>query len=239
MIPTDPADIWGNAISMGNAELAAVLTPVKRFDRRGSVLWWTSFEDGLAQVSAGTDGVGADVYPSAAEAKSGAYSVKLIGGSDGTKWASVLKSLSYTKLGLVGFESGVLVNTTVDYIQWSIIHWDGTAGKQYTIQWTPSTETLVYIDSASAPQTISTDVPYVASGSLWNLVKLVVDIENDVYERVLFDDQLFPLTNIAGEPYAGAGSRFIQVEAVVISRAANNDYIWVDDYIVTQNEPAN
>jgi hypothetical protein len=227
--------IFSLPVDMG--ELAARLGSIDTFDRRGNVIWMSSFEDGLAQVSPGRAGTGADVYVSALEAKSGAYSVKLIGGSDGERVGSALKALAYPVLGRIGFESGVLVNSDVDYLQWSIWHWDGASGERYTVRWYPSTETLVYVDAASAEQTISADVPYINSGSLWNIIKLVVDLETGEYARVVVDDQGFPLEGIPGEPYIAVSSRFIQVEAAVYSRAGNNDHAWVDDYIVTQNEP--
>jgi len=50
MIPTDPADIWGNAISIGLGELIAALSVAKRFDKRGSVLFLEDFENGLGTL---------------------------------------------------------------------------------------------------------------------------------------------------------------------------------------------
>jgi hypothetical protein len=149
----------------------------------------------------------------------------------------VVKALAYPALGKIGFEAGLIEYTTVGYIEWRITHWDGAAGERYTIRWYPSTSSLYYVNAASAAVLISNTIGAVPSVSLWNICKLVVDIQAGEYVRVLFDDQEWSLVGIAGEPFASAWNRFIQVDAGVFSRNGQNDYLWVDDFIVTQNEP--
>jgi hypothetical protein len=220
-----------------SGELAARLNPVNTFDRRGNVIWWTSFEDGTGQVSLDYVGTGGRGTLSTLEAKSGMWSVKCVGGSDSLLYSRVVKALAYPALGKIGFEAGLIEYTTVGYIEWRITHWDGAAGERYTIRWYPSTSSLYYVNAASAAVLISNTIGAVPSVSLWNICKLVVDIQAGEYVRVLFDDQEWSLVGIAGEPFASAWNRFIQVDAGVFSRNGQNDYLWVDDFIVTQNEP--
>jgi len=58
-------------------ELAARLGSIVTFDRRGNVIWLTSFEDGLQGTSFGVDHVDSKGTLSTNRALGGAYSIRL------------------------------------------------------------------------------------------------------------------------------------------------------------------
>lgn len=238
IVPYDPEDVWGNALGMGNAELASILTPCKRYDRRGNVIFWDSFEDGLAAWIEGKSGTGASVALSAKRAATGAYSVQLVGGSDALKDAAIGRNLGYPSATRHGIEASLSWGSDVEYIRMAINFADGTTYYQATIRYAPGTEDFEYMDSAGAWQDIDASKPLSDSDYVFHRMKLVVDVSAGQYVRALLDDEEYDLSGVAVYSMASGATPIMITNIYIFSTAGNNGTGYVDSVIITENEPS-
>lgn len=238
IVPHDPEDVWGNALGMGNAELAAILSPAKRFDRRGNVIYVNSFEHGLGGWTTNLQGAGAAIALTAVEGRTGAYSVKVTGGSDGAQFASMVRIFPYPRGGKVGLEVSFSIPLDVDKVQIYQLLYTGSAQVHGSIRYDHQNGKVEYLDSANAWQTLDAAKQITGFGALFSTVKLVINLTDAKYERALLNDEEYDMTGYAMRSVAAGIDPSWYNYIYCHSQAAQNNYIHIDDVILTQNEPA-
>ena len=238
MIPTDPADIWGNAISMGNAELAARLGTIQRFDNRGQTLFVDSFENGDAHYSTTLVGTGAAVAITTAETRFGGFALKMTGGSTANRSAQAKWEIPYGALSRSGLEVGVRFGDNVEGIVVEMNLFDGTYSYIAGVYFEAATGKWYYYSSAGTwVDSGATMLESVSEGSFY-AIKLVADFPNNKYSRLLFSKQEVDLSAFAMMKSLDASAPSLRCIVEVYSDAATNGWIYVDPLVVTQNEPA-
>lgn len=238
MIPTDPTDVWGNAISMGNAELAARLGVVQRHDNRGSTAFIDNFENGLCHFIKGYSGSGYDHVLTTAESKFGGYALKLVGGSTSEYYAHATWWIGYSYTTKVGFEVGFRIGDDVDYILLELALYDGSKQHYGQVRYDYSGQKWEYLDSAAAWQDLLTSYVLTATAYGFYSVKLVIDFVNNLYTRFLSVDDEVNMSAYAIREAASGSAPHIQVRVRVYSDAGKNGWIYVDPIVITTNEPA-
>lgn len=204
IVPYDPEDVWGNALGMGNAELASILTPCKRFDRRGNVIFWDSFEDGLGGWKSSLLGTGASVKLSSVRSSQGAYSVALTGGSDGSRSAFISRYLNFPSTTRHGVEVAIAWEDDVEYIQIDLGFRDGTNYYGSSVEYAVATEDYEYKDSAGFFQDIDASKPLYNLDYLFHRFKFVIDTSTQKYVRAFLDDEEYDLSDIGIQSSATA-----------------------------------
>lgn len=220
-----------------NAELAARLGSIVTYDRRGDVVWYDDFESAtLKWSSLGTD-ADADADISAAYARGGAFSCKITCGTGPTNRGGIQTYKPPPALSKVGLEvhwtRPLSDLVTVDfnlYVRHPSKDWD--AG----IRWVDATGTLEYWDGA-AWQTIEAGLGGRASYYLFHPIKFVIDLENDLYHRLIFQNREWDLS--AYPVATGGGGAIVETRIEVDSMGSGvlAPVYYVDDVILTQNEP--
>ena len=238
MIPTDPADVWGNAISMGNAELAAVLSPAKRFDRRGNLVFFDNFESGLGKGIIDAVGSGADVVLTSSESREGAFSCKLVGGSTLGKYARYFYWLGYRPASKLGVECHFRLSANVAYFTIDLYAYDGTKYHRGSISYDPANDKYIYCDSAGVWQDLLTSKTHSESASYFYPIKLVIDPVNDLYVRALIAGQEVNMSAYALPTGTSTLIPDLYANFRVDSLGATNPAVYIDAVIVTQNELA-
>jgi len=238
MIPTDPADIWGNAISMGNAELAARLTGLGGFDRRGNAIFATTFEDGLVGWATALSGTGAEIVLSTTTSRKGGYSVKMTPGSDANRLVDLYRYFPYPKATKFGFEVCFTVTTNVEYIQIILIFRDGTNVYTASVRYDESAKKFEYQDSAGNWQELLTSKNLIASTYAFHTMKLVVDADSKKYVRFLINDSEVSMSGYGVWPVASTSAPMLQPWVRITADAGTNPNVYLDSAILTQNEPA-
>jgi len=218
-------------------ELAVRLGSIAAFDRRGNVIWLSSFENGLGEFNYDSQGAGGSVVISTATAHRGAYSCKLTAGSDVLMNAGVMKYLSYPVLSRIGGEIAFTWNTAIDYLL--LIHqlWDGSNLYYFAIKLDPSLGKAYYWSSAAAWVEIANLPAWTTSITTYHIAKLVVDLETKKYGYLILDDVGHSLAGISGHTSVSALAPCMLFLVDVYGPGGTNPYIYVDDMIITQNEP--
>lgn len=234
----DPTDIWGNVVGIGLSELSAILTPCHRFDRRGSVFFWDTFDDGMGAWGTNLYGAGAAAELSTATSLHGPLSVELIGGSDGERLAKLNHGGLYPVEGKVGAEFSFSFDTDIDNIEFILRFLDGAYYIRGSVRYNHAEAKLQYNDSADAWQDIATSLTLVAVTTDFHTVKLVVDMVTRKYVRAMLDNTEYPLTDIALYTEISTDTPAMTTEVRLYSRAGYNDVAYIDSCVLTQNEPA-
>jgi len=233
----DDLDAWGNTVKMGLAELAAVLSPAKRFDRRGQLLFYDDFECELARWVATSNGAGGSCAISEDRARSGWQSVKAVAGSDGARYAGLtgwLPLVSFTKTGL---EVSVTLSLDTDYFLMSMM----LLGKDYdcsmAIKYFPGTDTVQYFSQTGAYIALSSSVALKENDRIFNTFKLVCNRETFYYDHLLINHYSFDMTDKPLWKCASTDPYYAQIDLYNYAKAGKNPVMYIDDVIVTHNEP--
>lgn len=238
MVMSDVEDAWGEHVAMGLAELVACLGPAKRYDRRGQVVWLDSFEDGLVHVETVTSGEDAAVALEEATARTGSYSVKLTAGKTLSKYAEVLKRLYLPAGKAMGIEISWARVPAATYIDLALAYFPRGTYYYGLLRIDVANKKWQYQDNAGYYQDIRTDLTLYSGDKAYHTMKLVVDFENNVYVRAMLDEYEVGLANVALRTSTLSAGPYILAYIKFTDTAAANPYIYVDDVIVTQKEPA-
>lgn len=235
---TDPEDTWGVFKAMGFAGLARVLSYGKSYDHRGDVFFMTSFENGIVGWKAFTDGTGAEVRHSVEQAKHGAYSCQLVAGSDGDRYARIKRYFHYPVEGKIGLEFSFTLDPDTDEVRAWLLYYDGTLVRDFRVKYDHTNTDLICWSSGGAEVTLNSNLNLFVRDEVFHTIKLVVDIANDAFVRVLCDGEEYDAS--AGDVNTTADTTAKRLEADIEHKgdAAINANIWVDDIILTESEPA-
>lgn len=219
-----------------NAELAARLGRINTFDRRGEVVWFDDFEDNLAKWVVSASGLGASVALSTASAKNGAQSCKITSGNVIGDYSQIIKYTPYPKLTRIGFEIAFTCNGSMSTYNFSIILYDGTNYYECSLRYLPPTTDLqAYNDGAWV--SLSTAIKIYNSSSLFNIIKIVGDFSTKKLTRVMLNHHQFDLTPYAMFTSDSAVGACLQFTVNALTAVNSNQPCYVDDAIITQNEP--
>jgi hypothetical protein len=218
------------------AELAVRLGSIVSHDRRGNVIWMDGFENGLRAWYSSLSGTGASASLAVADARNGAYSCKLVGGSTSSRYASILKYLTWTSTTKLGFEMSFNHDSNLWKILFAILVWDGEDNYQAKITYDHTNTKVVYRDSSNVDQDVVTDLELADSSELYHNVKFVIDLSTGEYVWVRVNPDTYTLTGLDTFSLTSAATKKLQLQIQVYSNAGTNTTVYVDDVIFTQNE---
>lgn len=224
-------------VTLDVGELAARLGCPSTHNREGNVVFIESFEHGLQGWSATGYGTGGEIIISAEKYRSSGYSAKLIAGSDGDKKAVIFRKFPYPTLGLYGLELSFLIEAHTDYVRWRLTHHDGTSEYQFTCEYDVDNRDLNIMDENGDYVTIDSDL-YLNYGSApFHTVKIVADLTTNEYVRAIVNDNEYDLSAYPGYPWAADDGAHVRTNIWIEGEAGHNGFSYVDDVILTQNEP--
>ncbi|GAI04660.1 unnamed protein product [marine sediment metagenome] len=218
-------------------ELAARLGSIATFDRRGDVVWFDDFENDLSawyELGVGTDH---DAYMSAESARNGAFSCKLITGrtlGQGSKIIHISSGLVPSKIGI---EVSFTTNANLDEFRVRLYLYDSVYYYTPEIRCYLSTRELKYIDAENDPIPFATNVFLSPHNQLYHTLKFVFDQPNQTYSRVILDNVPYDLSGIPVRKRESDLYPRYWIEIATRASADANVTSFVDDVIITQNEP--
>lgn len=218
-------------------ELAARLGSIVTYDRRGEVIWLDDISKGVAPYYQTLNGTGSEVYTHNENSLFSGFTMRLVAGSDGGKLANISKDFSPMVLSKIGIEVGVSFPTDFDRFSVIITRYDGSHYHTALIQLDEVNDDIEIWKDDGTWEVIQSSISFTTSTTIYKRIKLVADMENLVYTRLLFDDLIFDLSSYGIRASVSAANPFHRINLSLVGRAANNDYCDVGYVIITDNEP--
>jgi len=218
-------------------ELAARLGSIVTFDRRGNVIFLDDFEATLKKWTHTSYNAEGDFQHSVEAARSGGYSAKLLTPItiDKDTWISCHRPLPV--LSKIGLEYSYAMYLQIKYIYLTINFLERAARYNFALRYDRYNTTLAYLNSSGDYTDLDGIVSHQMLYHAWNTIKLVADYENKKYVRALLNENSWDLKDIAPYTPTYSGTPSLYLEARITNRAAGQHYIYLDDVILTQNEP--
>lgn len=218
-------------------EAAVRLGSPDRFERLGNVLLIDGFEDGMQRWAATPSGTGAVAAPTPKYSRSGAWSLRLTSGSTAPAYISVVHHEPYPVLGRLGLEWSLLIPGTGSKLTVDLETADGTnvVSSSLVVDW--GANIIAYVDNGGSERQLGALVPPAADPTLFHTFKLVLDAAAQAYVRALVDNTSINLGGVAARVAPLAGGAFTNLAFTFVGRVGFNDTLYLDDVILTQNEP--
>jgi len=220
-----------------DAELAVRLSALSSIDRLGDVFIFEDFSNDLGFAYTYASGVGSSVNVSSEKWRSKGFSLKLVTGGVVGAYSKNLIHTPYPNLSKWGTENWFLCFSDVDWIHICIILRDGTNNYEYSLKVDVTNEKL-YIKNDSDDWTeILSDIKIINSAYLFYVIKMVVDLENNKYVRLRLGNQSVDLSSYTPYIVAGDLTPELLIDFVVYSNDVDDATCYLDNVIITQNEP--
>lgn len=218
-------------------ELAARLGALSTFDRRGEVLFQSDFEYELGQFTTATSGTGAAVAAVSTPLYLGPKSIKLTGGSDGTRLARIFWHAAPVKENKWGLEVSVDFGSFVESFELCMRYYDGTNEYDALIKIVAADWSIQVEDNVAGWVTIGTFGFFGASGASFHTIKLVADFANKVYTRVIIGSREIDLSDYTLLLTGAPGEYNLFHRLTLVSLDTKNAIAHLGHIIVTGNEP--
>ena len=232
----DSSDAWGQMLSVGNAELAARLGSIYRFNRTGSVVYMNDFATGWKNCQVGGSGTGYSVALAASPSLDGGYSAHLVGGSNSYKYAEVYLSLPLTYTGGLGFQTLFALKNNVDKAYHNLVYRKSGVSYDATAIIDISNQKIQIVAKDIGTVTLMEGFSPFTDSASFNYFKLVVDTGTSKYKTLYVQNYVFDIAQ-----YSLVSSTDLQPDAVyatfrVYSLTGQNGEGWLDSIVLTGGE---
>lgn len=218
-------------------ELAARMGSINTFDRRGDVVWMDDFEDNIDKWQPSETGTGATVALSADEARSGGKCCKLTTGNEINNFTGILYHLGPSAIASrMGLEFSFILNHNARLYMRISAQQDVWTHACY-FRYNPTDELLEYSNAAAVWTELVPNLK-LKEGNCWHTIKMVADFTGSgEYVRLMLDNLTPSVSGLSMRGYAGAGADYLLVWIQCQALTAENHDMYIDDVIITQNEP--
>jgi len=234
----DSSDAWGRLASIGNAEMAARLGCISKYDRRGNVLLMENFEEGMGGVQISytvpIDNVFLDPYL----AHSGGYSVRMDTDALIGDIAQMYIAKTWIAAGKIGLEAVFAMPKKDATIELTLSRYSGARLVRGAIKYDPDAEELSYRVDLVNWAMFAEDVRLYTTHVNWHHLKFVIDVTGEMYVRCLYQNEEHDLSThalYAANAPAIPPHYVINVVTTNVTGAAAS--VYVDDIIATTAEP--
>ena len=236
MVLSDPKDTFGNRVYIGAAELAARLGSIDTFERQGNLVWMDDFESSTVKWTTSGSGTGHAEARSVESAKNKTYSFKLTTGNAKGNYALMYKQTYLPKTSRIGCEFSFALGASIWWIEQMIDFYTGAEKLQSILKYFPQANGLMLYVPGDTP-TIATGLDLKESDLLYHTLKLVVDLYTKKFVRLFLDYVEYDLSVYdLVETMSSTTPRMVH-NIFAYNNATGNHYVYIDDFILTQNEP--
>lgn len=224
--------------SLGDlSELAARFGSPLTFDRRGNVLLAEDFRNGTGPFYTSYNGDGGSVELSTRHTRQGSYSMKMVPGSNGLKEAALRADLAYPVLSGLGLEFTFSLEAFTDRISGALWWDDGTILWKAQVEYDlPNTRLEVY-DRVAGMTPFASGVILSQLDQPSNTLKFVVDALTGKYVRCILNHVSYDLSAYEVRRVGSTDRATLRAYVYHYAVALKNPVAYVDNVIVTQNEP--
>jgi len=220
-----------------NGELAARLGSINTYDRRGNIVFMEDFEGALFNWDQTNNGAGAGSVLAAAYSRHGSQAAQLTAGAGVNGYTLIEKLWPLPVSTQIGLEASFTTHATLDRVVLEVAIYDGTYHHDAVAGISISADDVYFFDAVPATIVSAENVGLVNSDYMFHTLKLVFDYSTDTWMRVLFDNYTFNASAYGIQHNLSAITPRMFVGIWAINEVAGNPVIYVDDVILTQNEP--
>jgi len=218
-------------------ELAARLGSINTHDRRGNVIWMDDFESSLnkwdVSMTAGSAARGAGVSITNEYARNGAFSAKLLTGDVQWDEISIDHIMAYTTISKIGFEFSIRREAGLPPLYIFFGGYDGLHTFQSALYW--KLGDLSYLGADNAYHAL--DLYHYWVAYFFFTIKLVIDLKTAKYVRLIINNVSYDLSARSfywvDTPHTPALIPMVKI----LTPGVYNCPAYIDDIIITQNEP--
>ena len=237
MFINDPTDVWGNVVSTGLSEHSLLVrAPPRSFDRRGSVIRWVDFESSSPNYEISKT-VNTTFSRSNDVVNHGNFSGKIVLPANANDYCRILQYTNDFHIGNMGYMAMFSSADTFFNLYIKLRYYDGTTVYDAELQYLYSTGAL-YVNTPGGVVAIEA-IPRYKSMYNFSTLKLVADFSSGKYIRALMFGKEYDLSAYTIRT-AGSGSvKHIESMFEVKGSATAISTVYVDDMVITENEPEN
>lgn len=220
-----------------NAELAARLGSIVTFDRRGDVILLDDFEDNINKWDITLSRAGASIALSNDTARNGGSSCKVVTGNVAGDEEQLARWVSYPVLSKLGLEVHFSFHVEHSMIQIALLADDGVTTFYSALRYLPPTNVLEYLAPGPAWVPLAAGLALYPEVHCFNAFKFVVDLQTLTYSRVILGPNVIPMTQAIWTPGTLVTPNTLGVFITIGTSVNFARTAYLDDVIVTQNEP--
>ena len=217
-------------------ELAARLGSIVTYERGGRVIRLETFENGRSLWSTEEYGSGADIALSSERAMSGGYSLKFVTGGDGAVAAKSTYQVPYHVLSRYGVGYCFTHDPNLRYHYSFIYLRDGSNVEEYCVAYDIQNDRILIRVPGPAWQTVKSDIDLKTDGWLFHSHKLIVDVEEKAYYRLVIDNEVVDLSDYGPYITESDDPPYLEIAIQFTGWAGSNYSTWVDNVVITQDE---
>jgi len=228
------ATIFGQ---IDTGELAARLGSPVTFDRRGNVIFIEEFTDGLARWVTAGSGTGHTQSTTIERWNKRGISCKMTTGDAATNYKQLRHFTPFPVVGKIGFEVSFTIDENAEYMSFYNVAFDGTYGHYGQFRFYPPAMELKYKDSTGDYVSLAAGLNLSTNDKMFHTFKFVHDIKTDRYVRAIFDSYTYDMSALTSFKDEETTSIGLQTYLYIRTGSAVSSVMYVDDVILTQNEP--
>ena len=218
-------------------EAAARRGSINVYDRRGWTVWMDDFEAPNLKWAVSSSAGSVDPVLTTADFWMGAQSLYFTTVAGAAEWAMMQRRFPLVRLGRVGIELFLLLSVkTPGYMQIQQTIYDGTNISRAQLRLDNEARTATIVTPAGNIP-VATNAFNAFPNNIWTPVKLVVDVDTDHYTRLMIGPEEIDLSSHALVAVGVTNHRLIWQEIILRGDAGAIMYAWLDNFILTQNEP--
>jgi len=226
--------IFGN---IDTGEMAARLGSIDTFERRGNVVLMETFEGPALQWIEDLNGDGAAANLSISQVRAGGQSCKLTAGEGVNGMAHIYRIIGALVTGRLGVETTFTLNADTKEIRYGVDWYDGTHVYNSLVMYDLLNKRFEYKNADGDATPFLSDIELLSGDDRWHVMKFVVDTATNKFVRFMADNISKDMT---GMPiYIDDSDTLASIDTGIshISNHASVKSIYIDNFIVTQNEP--
>lgn len=219
------------------AELVARLSKSQSFNRSGEVLFYDDFEYGYDNYVIQEFGADAAVNLYTDKFVSKGICCELIPGSDGAMWSAITYRLPYIQIGNLATEFRFNYEDFVSKVDVYLYNDDGETQLGSIYRFDFDNQIISVYDESGSWQEIEDSLVLPTPETIFNFIKVVTNFDDRTYHKIYVNNQNWDVSDYGIKEYNTAGQGYMYFKIIAYGTATKNPSFWVDNIIVTGNEP--
>ena len=211
--------------------------PLLTYDRKGDVIWWDDFEDGINKW-----GYAPPNYPyipplSLHTAREGGQSLMLRADPDTGVYNMIWKYIPTLQPAPYGFEFSYAVSSYAHQVKQELFYFDGTTLWLAKIYYDQPTNTFYYLNSSNEYVALTPSLELYADWRAFHTQKLVINPGSGKYVKLIVNGYTFDMSTISLYNYASSEAAHLYISIWNTATGAAKADIYIDHVVVTSSEP--